>query len=353
LTITVRDIAERACVSTSTVSRVLNNYPFVAESTREVVLRAARELDYHLDNLRKPTQATKTLTIVLITKQADALQTAEGARNNTDYELIQGAMGVLSQQGCATHIYHTDMEPEKALKYCQSLHADGVMLLGGLYTREYVRGLQEGGLRLVMAGSHALPLHINCVLADIPNAMEAVLAHLVQLGRRTIGLVNGPGTTRTSEEKYKGLRLGLTLHDLPFSQQQVLSGDFTSAAGYALTTQMCSQVPALDALIYGDDQMAMGGLRALRELGKQVPGDIAVIGFHDYEIARFTDPPLTSVRFDIPAMGASAAHRLLSIIQQPILLDPWMVLMPTELILRGSSLAGEQAERVFHISETN
>jgi DNA-binding LacI/PurR family transcriptional regulator len=351
LTITVRDIAERACVSTSTVSRVLNNYPFVSESTREVVLRAARELDYHLDNLRKPTQMAKTLTIVLITKQADSLQTLEGVRNNTDYELLQGAMGVLSQNGCATHIYHTDMEPEKALKYCQSLHADGVMLLGGLYTHEYVHVLQENGLCLVMAGSHALPLHIDCVLADIPNAMEAVLAHLVLLGRRSVGLVNGPETTRTSEEKYKGLRLGLALHNLPFAPEQMVSGEFTSAAGYARTMQTCAQVSTLDAIIYGDDQMAMGGLRALRELGKQVPADIAVIGFHDYEIARFTDPPLTSVRFDIPATGASAAQRLLSLIQQPVLGDPWMVLMPTELIVRASS-TDEQAGHLAGISET-
>lgn len=352
MTITVRDIAERACVSTSTVSRVLNNYPFVSESTREVVLRAARELDYHLDNLRKPALATRTLTIVLITKQLDPLQSMEGVRNNTEYELMQGAMGVLSQNECATHIYHTDMEPEKALKYCQDLHADGVMLLGGLYTQEYVRALQENGICLVMAGSHALPLHIDCVLADIPDAMEAVLAHLVQLGRRRMGLVNGPETTRTSEEKYKGLRLGLTLHDLPFTPAQLVSGDFTSAAGYARTMQICTQVPDLDALIYGDDQMAMGGLRALRELGKQVPADIAVIGFHDYEIARFTDPPLTSVHFDIPAMGASAAQRLLSLIQQPVPGEPWMVLMPTELIVRGSSVA-EHARIAADISETN
>lgn len=352
MTITVRDIAERACVSTSTVSRVLNNYPFVSESTREVVLRAARELDYHLDNLRKPARATKALTIVLITKQTDSLQTTEGVRNNTDYELLQGAMGVLSQNECATHIYHTDMEPEKALKYCQGLHADGVMLLGGLYTREYVQELQKNGLCLVMAGSHALPLHIDCVLADIPDAMEAVLAHLVQLGRRRVGLVNGPETTRTSEEKYKGLRLGLALHNLPFTPEQMVSGDFTSAAGYARTLQLCAQVPNLDAIIYGDDQMAMGGLSALRELGKQVPADIAVTGFHDYEIARFTDPPLTSVHFDIPAMGASAARRLLSIIQQPALGDPWMVLLPTELIVRGSSFS-EKTEQVSVISETD
>jgi DNA-binding LacI/PurR family transcriptional regulator len=214
----------------------------------------------------------------------------------------------------------------------------GLILLGGILDQNFIRGLQELGLPFVIAGAHVKPLQANCVMADIIDGMQQAVNHLVATGRRQITLVNGPKTTTTSTEKYYGFRLALSLHDLPFSPEQVSTGegDFKAESGYTQTLNILAQKPNLDAIIYADDAMAIGGLHALKENGRCVPEDVAVIGFHDYDLTRFTDPPLASVHFDMAMVGRLAARRLCTLINKPDH-DPWLILVPMSLKIRKST----------------
>src|SRR5690606_39328284 len=106
----------------------------------------------------------------------------------------------------------------------------------------------------------------------------------------------------------KALRLSLHLHDLPYVPEQAVFSDFNAEAGHRDTLRLLEQCPDVDAILYGDDNMAMGGLRALKETGRRVPDDVAIVGFHGYEVGQYTDPPLPSAEFDM-AMQIGRASR--------------------------------------------
>jgi DNA-binding LacI/PurR family transcriptional regulator len=168
------------------------------------------------------------------------------------------------------------------------------------------------------------------------NGIRLAVEHLIARGRTQIGLVNGPSTTGTSAAKLDGYRLALALHDLPFAERMVTTAEFTPDAGYEQTVELLSRYAEVDAIVYGDDRMAIGGLKALRDAGRSVPQDVAVIGFGHLDIARYVTPALTTVGFDLQAMGKKAARRLYDLLEDP---DdcPWGIIEPTALIVGEST----------------
>jgi LacI family transcriptional regulator len=227
------------------------------------------------------------------------------------------------------------MEPGEVRTYTNDLGVTGLVLLGGVLNHDFVCELQKAKVPFVVVGAHVLPLQVNCVVADYVSGMEQIVTHLAAIGRKRIGFVNGPATTSSSADKYRGFRLGLALHDLTFDPRRVVGGDFDAESGYKQTLELLRSAPDLDAIAFAQDTMALGGLRAIKESGRRVPQDVAVTGFYDYEIARFTDPPLTTVHFDISEMGVIAAQRLCNLIEDPDTRPLFMVLA-TQLIVRQS-----------------
>ncbi|MEZ4865489.1 MAG: LacI family DNA-binding transcriptional regulator [Caldilineaceae bacterium] len=334
MSLTLRDVAQRAKVSSSTVSRVLNNYPYVGEETRTVVLQAAEELGYPIENLRRaPPPAAHT--ILLLTRfpqeksQPEMLAGIERA-------IALGAQSVFEPLGITTRVQHLRTTATEVQLYTNDATIAGLILLGGVVNRDFIANLQRLQVPFVVAGSHVQPLQVNCVMADYQTGIEQAVTHLIQQGRRAIGLVNGLPTTTSSAEKFNGYRLALALHDLPYCANRVVASDFTAEAGYQQTRQLLQQAPDLDAVVYGDDNMAMGGLHALKEQGYEVPQDVAITGFYNYEIGRFTDPPLTSVSFDMQGMGIIAAQRLQMLVEEQDK-RAWSVVLPTQLVIRSSS----------------
>lgn len=339
MSLTLRDVARLANVSPSTVSRVLNNYPYVGEATRELVLQAAQELGYPLTNLRRSSTHNARTVLLLTRFQCDA--EIQDMAPGIERFISLGAQSVLEQFGITARVQHTFLESlnnvSHPLSYLQESTIVGFILLGGVVNRQFINILLESRIPFVVAGAHVRPLDVNCVMADYRDGIEQVVLHLAKQGRRRIGMVNGLAATTSSEEKYKGFRLGLSLCGLDFSPERVVSGDFTSEAGYIQTLRLLEQAPDLDAIVYADDNMALGGLHALREYGRRVPDQVAVTGFYNYDVARYTDPPLTSVAFDMRSMGAIAAQRLKMLIDNPDD-SAWSVLLPTSLVIRHSTI---------------
>ena len=330
--VTLRDVARQANVSASTVSRVLNNYPYVDEATRLIVHEAAETLNYPLENLRSAPHQPRAVTLLA----RDTERGKSDSLANFDQRAARGAQSVFDELDIVTYVRRIRMQPEEVDRLMDESNSDGLILLGGITSRPFVERLQALDIPFVVAGAHLQPLIVNCVMADIRLGMEAAINHLRDRGRRRIGLVNGPASTNTSLEKLRSLRLMLHLHNLKFVPEQVVAGDFEAEAGYELTLQLVGQVLDLDAIIYADDHMAMAGLRALKRQGYGVPDDIAIIGFHGFEINQFTDPPLTSVEFDMEAMGRIAAHRLMMLLNGQDR-ESWLTLVPTSLVIREST----------------
>jgi LacI family transcriptional regulator len=247
-----------------------------------------------------------------------------------------GVHTYLEQQGIATRLQQSNVSPEEARQHASDISVSGLVLLGGVRERAFVGELQTLEIPFVIAGAHLRPIEVNCVMADVAQGIDQAMQHLIDTGRQRIGFVNGPSTTTTSAEKLGAYRRALCLHDLPSAPDQVVVSDFNADSGYQQTLQLLAQRADLDAVLFADDVIALGGMRAIREHGYDVPRDLAVIGFGDYELSRFTTPSLTSVHFDMQMMGIIAARRLCMLFDEP---DdyPWLVRVPTSLIVRDST----------------
>ena len=329
--ITLSDIAKKANVSASTVSRVLNNHPHVDEETRSLVRQFAESMAYPLTSLRATPAVTPS--VVMLSRTMEVIRTS---MPGVEDQMARGIQRVMELHGVPTFLRKMSMTHENVDSLQDDAAIGGAILLGGMIEHDFIRWLQATHIPFVIAGSHVLPLQTNAVMADIRFGVEQAVAYLIDKGRRCIGLVNGNTITNTSLEKYRALRLSLALNDIPFSEQQHVYSDFSAEAGYRDTLRLLDQMPDVDAILYGDDNEAMGGLRALKERGRRVPDDVAIIGFHGYEVAKFTEPTLTSIEFDMDLMGQVAARRLLELLDEPNS-ENLLTLIPTHLVLRGSA----------------
>lgn len=333
---TLRDIAHRANVSPSTVSRVLNDYPYVDDVTRAHVWQIVRDLGYSGATIRRQIPRTRSVLLLVRAEPEAGADGGPSVSRDFDRSVAAGVKAVFNQHDIATRLQQTHMDEAEIAAYAESLGVAGLILLGGMVRRPYLEALIAAGIPFVLAGAHALPLRVNCVMADVGRATEEVIGHLAQRGRRRIGLVNGPEATSTSAERLRGYRLGLAEHELPLVPDLIVRADFRAEAGYSATLQLLAQAPELDAILYPDDLVAMGGLRAIRASGRRVPDDVAVVGFYDYDLARYTEPPLTSLHIDMHRIGTMAARRLEMMLTNPDGHD-WLTLVEATLVVRESS----------------
>ena len=334
---TIRDVAHRANVSISTVSRVLNDHPHVDDDTRQAVWKIASELDYPMSKLRGNVPKASRSIIFLSHYQQDSPIPSDVKVSGIEQLVVWGAQSVFERKGIATYTHKLIMNVGEISALLDKNPVDGVIFLGGIYNYDLLQWFQEQVIPFVTAGAHAYPLNVNAVMANYVQGMGYAIKHLAEKGRSHICLVNGPTTTKTSEEKYKGLRLGLSLQNLPYEDYQTSQGNpFDIESGYIATLRLLACSKPIDAIIYADDGMAMGGLKAIKESGRKVPDDIAVIGFHNYEYARFADPALTTIGFDMQMMGRLAAQRL-ELLMDGASDDCHMMVVPTSLIIREST----------------
>jgi LacI family transcriptional regulator len=332
---TVRDIAKRANVSIATVSRVLNNHASVNDSIRFVVLQAANELGYPVQNLRSKPQISPSVLVLTRAETEDG--TADGASVREFERRVWDAVhSVLDARGVAARLQQSSGTGEEARQYADDVAISGLILLGGIIQRDFAEELLKREIPFVVAGSRLAGVAINAVMVDVGQGIREAAGHLIGQGRRRIGLVNGPVTTMTSAEKLDALRLTLAEHDLALDPAAVIEADFHPESGYRQTQALMAATPDLDAILYADDSIALGGLRALRERGLRVPEDIAIVGFGDYELARYTDPQLSSVQFDMRLIGRMAARRLCMLLDEPDT-DPWLMRVPATFVERQST----------------
>lgn len=326
--VTLRDIARQANVSVSTVSRALNDHIYVNEATRQTVYQAADTLGYPLENLRT-TPPQPLTTVTLVNRHSEAIPTSH---NDFDFLASEGARAEIEAQNMQVSFERMWLDRRN---WSDLISKSGIIWLGGIVDRDFVKALLERHTPFVLLGAHALPLQVNCVMANYAYGISSAVDHLVARGRRHIGLINAPPTTATSEERWSGFSTALIRHGLPVSSEQVISGMFEADSGYHMTQTLLEKYPDVDAIIYSHDMTAMGGLTALKEHGCRIPDDIAVVGCHNYEICRFTDPTLTTISFDMQEMGRMAVRRLCDILAGDK--STWTMVAPTNLIIRNST----------------
>jgi DNA-binding LacI/PurR family transcriptional regulator len=327
---TLEQVAARAGVSRATVSRVVNGSTTVAPEIRKNVLRAIQELGYVPNHAARSLVTQRTNSVALVLPEpstrvfSDDLFFPSLIRGvGQEMEAADKQLVLMMASSTATH--------DRIEQYAMAGHVDGVMM-ASVHGADPLPGtLARMGIPVVCNGR---PLgHSTVPYVDVDSVNGAVLAvrRLVEAGRQRIATIAGPQDMVAGIDRLAGYR-----SELRNSKRRsiVAVGDFTRDSGEVAMRQLLDDDPALDAVFVASDLMAHGALSALRQAGRRIPDDVAVIGFDDFELARYTEPPLTTIRQPIVELGRELARQLLRLANGEEIEDA--LVLPTALVVRDS-----------------
>ncbi len=328
---TLESVAMRAGVSRATASRVVNGSTTVAPHIRDAVLRAIADLGYVPNQAARSLVTQRTNSIALVLTESASRVFSDDPFFPT---IVQGVSQELDAVGMQLVLMMVNSGPshDRVEQYALGGHVDGVMV-SSMHGADPLPGtLARVGIPVVVNGR---PMGRSSVpYVDVANEGGARLAvrHLLEAGRRRIATIAGPQDMIGGIDRLNGYRAELKDSD---RRSIVAVGDFTRDSGTAAMRQLLADDPTLDAVFVASDLMADGAIRALRQAGRRVPDDVAVIGFDDSEIARYTEPPLTTIRQPVVDIGRTMARQLLRLATGETI-EPAVVLA-TELVIRDSA----------------
>jgi DNA-binding LacI/PurR family transcriptional regulator len=324
------DVARKAGVSEATVSRVLNEKPGVSTSTRQAVLTALDVLGYERPTKLRGERA-RLVGLVLPELQNPIFPAFA--------EVVSGA---LAQQGFTPVLCTQTTGGVSEADYVDLLlqqQVSGVIFSGGLYAQadaphDHYRRLAERRLPtvLVNAGIDGLGFpHVSC---DDSVAVEQAFGHLLSLGHTRIGLLVGPRDHVPSRRKLERARALASKAGVPLGADDIAYALYSLEAAQAAATRLISH--GITGIICASDPMALGAIRAVRRAGLRVPDDVSVVGFDDSALMNCTEPPLTTVRQPIDAMGRMVIELLTGQIAGATVPHDELLFEP-ELVVRGST----------------
>ncbi len=335
---TLRDVAERADVSVSTVSRILNKKSSgipISDATRERVLKAAREVGY------KPNIAARNLvnqrSFNLITTLVP--QTLPSVLNDPFYtNVLRGIAHFCQQRGYAVTIYFADTNnPDKdaldrSYKRILEIPADGMILTTIHRGDQFIPRLQHDHIPFVHIGqSHDTKLASTAfVEADNYSGAISAVSHLIQQGHQRIATIAAPDYVMAGKERLRGYRDAMAAAGLEVRPEWIEHGEFHEDHGRVAMQRLLQTSPRPTAVFAASDTMAMGAIMAIQEAGLSVPDDVAVMGYDGINSGATFSPPLTTVSQPVFELGATAAQLLLSIIAnepapETLLLQPTFI----------------------------
>ena len=313
---TLEQVAALAGVSRATVSRVVNGSPKVSPVVRAQVERAVAKLGY------VPNRAARSL----VTRRADSVALVVSEPHARFFSepffagMVRGVSAALAETGVQLLLLIAQDLPDRRRlqRYVVGGHVDGV-LLASLHGDDPLPGaLERAGVPAVLVGRPAARgvdrgAPASYVDADNRGGAGKAVEHLARRGRRRIATITGPLDMGVGLDRLEGYRDGLAAAGLAADEDLVETGDFTEEGGAAAMARLLARPgPPVDAVFAASDLMAAGALRALRAAGRRVPEDVAVVGFEDSAVARYAQPPLTTVRQPIEEMGRQATRMLLA-----------------------------------------
>jgi LacI family transcriptional regulator len=317
---TVGDVARRAGVSLMTVSRVVNAAPKVAPDTRERVRAVIEELGFVPNRAARSLRSRRTHWIAVLGRQV-----AETSSDDSFSYLADLQSGIITR--CRQDGYHVAFDrfepaqpdvPGRARELSQRLAPDGVVLLPPLSDDMALLGaLQDLGLPVVRVGPDETAA-TACVRIDDVSAARQMTEHLLGLGHRRIGFIQGHPEHASSVHRLQGYREAMRARNLTPRSSDLVPGFYTLESGMRAARELLGQPPAerCTAIFAGNDDMAAGCLAVAHELGIAVPGELSVVGFDDTYVAAMLQPPLTTVHQPIYDIGFAAANLLLKSLRE-------------------------------------
>jgi LacI family transcriptional regulator len=329
---TLDDLAELSGVSRATVSRVINGGP-VSEETRRRVLEVIESTDYR-PNLAARSLASGRTGVVGVVMHVHPPVLFEDAYF---VALLHGVSDVLADRATGMMLWLGNRSKEETLdRILGTGLMDGVIVSADNLDDPLVDGLLASNLPTVLIGHRRSDLTASYVDIDNVGAADTVTTHLADIGRTRIGHITGRLGSVAGEDRLIGYRRAMQRAGLE-ADHLVVEGDFTHPTGMQAAAKLIDL--GADAIFCGNDATAAGALEAIKGAGMAVPEDVALAGFDDLPVASELDPPLTTIRQGVHGQGIEAASALLSLLESPEG-GPRRVLLPTELVIRQSTVGG-------------
>lgn len=301
----IRKISKLAGVSVATVSRVLNHPETVSDETRNRVLMIMEELNYVPNIIARSLTTKKTSTIGLI---------IPNILNPLYPNVAKGVEDVFYQKGYNILLSNTeyDIQREKAtIEMLLSKKVDGLIICSSLLEREDFDIIIKQGVPFVLVGNYIDNGDINIVYTDYVMGAYLATNHLINTGYQKIAHISGPMDRRDSYGKLKGYKKALIDAGFQFYEDYVVEGDNQIEGGYLALKKLLKSGKIPDGIFVANDLMALGVMEAIKVSGYSVPGDFAIVGFDDINIASLVEPKLTTVTHPVYKMGLTSARLLL------------------------------------------
>lgn len=328
--ITIEEIAELAKVSKTTVSRVINNKPDVSSETRKIVMDIISQYDFKPNAYAKAISLNKSHTIgLIIPYEADFIFS-----NPFYVEVMRGVSTEINRRGyylliCYPHDHnYVDIYKQKRV--------DGFILMSpGTLHKNIIESLDEVDAPFVSTSK--ISDEESMVYVDVDNYYGATLAieHLISLGHRKIGFIGKP-TVTSAKDRLRGYKAVLDKYKIPFDENLVkISDDASIQSAYQVMSELLENHDKPTAVFLASDLMALGAMKAIKESGKSIPEDVAIVGFDDIPLAEYTEPELTTVRQPSFQKGVTAARLLIQYLEKKK--KPKSKILDVELIVRKST----------------
>ncbi|TVR25484.1 MAG: LacI family transcriptional regulator [Anaerolineaceae bacterium] len=307
---TIREVAELAGVSISTVSHVINETRYVSPSAKARVMDAIQRLNYHHNRLASSLRNQKTHTIgVLLPNNANPffakiLTGIETACYTSGYNFIMG---------------NANDDPERELSYLRVLlskQVDGVLLISTGADDAALHLMTERKVPLVLV-DRAGTEQADIIHTDNRQGGQLATDYLIRLGHRRIACITGPSFLTPSSERIIGYEQTMQEAGLPVRDEWIITGDFHQESGYQAIQQLLKLDELPTAIFACNDLMALGVLCGLHEAGLSVPDDISLIGYDDIQMASYSVPRLTTIRQPSEELGQLAVERLVERLDNP------------------------------------
>ncbi len=334
---TIRDVARAAGVSIATVSRVFNGSTRVTDATCERVRTAASRLDYWPNEAARSltTSRTHTLGVLLPDLYGEFFS-----------EVIRGIDHAARQEHFQILVSSSHADTNALVLVARSLRGrvDGLIVMAPDEATAAAISQMTGNFPVVLLNPRFDVATCSTISIANFDGAYGMVRHLLKIGHRSIATIKGPSGNIDAEERLRGFRAALQEAGKETSPVLELQGDFTESSGYRCAKQILRCLPRPTAVFAANDYMAVGLMSALGEAGLRVPQDIAVTGFDDIAIARYLNPPLTTVRVDAYELGEHAVRQWLMATQPGHPARQTQEVLPARLVVRNSCGSTEPRE---------
>ena len=329
------DLARLAGVSTSTVSRALSGSELINPETRERIQTLARQFNYTVNSVATNLRSGVGRTIAVVVPYEKA------SRQSFADPFLHGIVGsladALTERGYEMLLSRIDASRlDASAALVDGGRAAGLILIGQWRHHDQLNAMAARGLPMVVWGAR-LPKQNYCIVGgDNRRGGRLVAEHLLAQGRRRMVFLGDAGLPEVAQ-RYSGFVQVLRKNALALPERQIASASFLAYSGRKAMLELIDVNPSLDAVFASSDLLAMAAIGALRERGRRIPADVAVVGYDDVELAAYFNPPITTVRQPIHEAGERLVETLLSLVKGESLSAS--APLETLLIVRESSQA--------------